>query len=267
VVIGGGFIGLEVAATLAELGKRVTVIEAGDRLLGRVVAPSISDYIERSQLALGVSIATRSGVERIEGTSGKVRGVVTAAGERIAADLVLVGIGAEARSDVAMRAGIACANGIVVDSFLATDCEKAFAIGDCALYPHQHARRSMRLESVQNANDHARHVAKSILGRKADYAEIPWFWSDQGSMRLQMAGLAIGADRQVLSGSTEDDNFSVYHFSGEQLVCIESVNRPGEHMLGRKMLSSNFSPSDQLVAAGPAETKAAFMEWQGTGRR
>jgi 3-phenylpropionate/trans-cinnamate dioxygenase ferredoxin reductase subunit len=256
VVIGGGFVGLEVAASLAGLGKNVTVVEAADRLLARVVAPSVSEHMADVQRALGVRLLVDTGVERIEG-QGAVAAVVTNSGERLAADIVVVGIGAEPNVELARDAGIACADGISVGAGLQTSAPGIYAIGDCATYHHWQVGRPIRLESVQNATDQARHVAGSILGRDQDYREVPWFWSDQGPVKLQMTGLALGADRHVAS-VIANGGFSVYHFRGDRLVAIESVNRPAEHMLGRRMLAAGFSPDDRLIAEGAAAMKAAL---------
>jgi 3-phenylpropionate/trans-cinnamate dioxygenase ferredoxin reductase subunit len=256
VVIGGGFIGLEIAASLATLGKDVTVVETVDRLLARVVAPAISEHMADVQRALGVRLLMGTGVARIEG-EGAVSAVVTTTGERLAADMVVVGIGAEPNVELASAAGIACADGISVGAGLETSAPNVYAIGDCVSYHHWQVGRPIRLESVQNATDQARHVAAGILGRRSDYREVPWFWSDQGPVKLQMTGLAFGADRQVAS-AIANGGFSVYHFRGDRLVAIDSVNRPAEHMLGRRMLAAGFSPDERLIAEGAAALKAAL---------
>lgn len=262
VVVGGGFIGLEVSASLAALGKQVTVVEAADRLLGRAVAPAVSSHMTEMQRSLGVRLLTGTGVERIEGAAaGKATAVVTTSGERLAADMVIVGIGAEPNLDLAWQAGIARADGIPVGAGLETPAPGIHAIGDCAVYHHWQAGRPVRLESVQNATDQARHAALALLGRGGDYREVPWFWSDQGPIKLQMTGLAVGADRQVVNAAAADGAFSVYHFRGERLIAVDSVNRPADHMLGRRMLAAGFSPDERLIAEGPAAIKAALASF------
>lgn len=261
VVIGGGFIGLEAAASLAQLGKEVTVIETAGRLLGRAVAGAVSSHMAAMHRALGVRLLTDASVERIEGVR-RVAAVVTGAGKRIGADLVIVGIGAEPAVELAGQAGLACDNGVVVDAdagFTAS-APLIHAIGDCAAYGHWQADRRLRLESVQNATDHARHMARALVGNRASYRDVPWFWSDQGPVKLQMAGLSFGADRQVISGSPEAGGFSVYHFRGERLMAVDSVNRPGDHMLARRMLAAGFSPGSGLIEEGAAACKAALEE-------
>ncbi|WP_162230634.1 NAD(P)/FAD-dependent oxidoreductase [Nitratireductor soli] len=262
VVIGGGFIGLEVAATMAMSGKRVTVVEAADRLLGRAVSAPVSSHMRAYHEGLGIRVLTRTGVRQISGQDGDqdggVRAVVTDAGEAIPADAVLVGIGAEPDTRLAEAAGILCDNGIRVDAACRTSAPGIFAIGDCVSFPHQASGRVLRLESVQNATDQARCAAKAMLGRPADFDAVAWFWSDQGERKLQMAGLAFDIDRQVLSGDLDAGAFAVFLFSGERLVALETVNRPGEHMLGRRMLAAGFSPTDAQIAEGPAALKAAL---------
>ncbi len=257
VVIGGGFIGLEIAATLAGLGKRVTVIETGDRLLGRAVSRLISDYVARFHEGIGVRLLLGTVISHVEGDT-RVRAVVTTLGEHIEADIVIAGIGAEPNVEIACEAGIACSDGVEVDGCLRTSVPGIYAIGDCAAYRHWQSDRMSRIESVQNAVDQARHLARVIAGRQNDYREVPWFWSDQGSMKLQMVGLATAADRQVVSGAMEANGFSVYRFKGNRLLGVESINRPADHMLARKLLAADFSPDDDLIGNGVQAVKAAF---------
>jgi 3-phenylpropionate/trans-cinnamate dioxygenase ferredoxin reductase subunit len=260
VVLGGGFIGLEIAATLASGGRRVTVVEAQDRLLGRAVAPFISAHVAGRLAAGGVRILTRTTVERIEQDGGKVAGVVTSAGERIAADMVLIGIGAVPTTDLAETAGLAIANGIRVDPQMRSSAGDILAIGDAVNFRHWQSGADVRLESVQNATDQARHAARTIVGHDEPYVAVPWFWSDIGDMKLQMVGLASGSDRTVVAGDAGENRFSIFHYRGPVLTAIESVNRPADHMLGRKMLAAGFSPAPDQAAAG--ELKDAFTRWQ-----
>nr|WP_040677080.1 FAD-dependent oxidoreductase [Nitratireductor pacificus] len=258
VVIGGGFIGLEVAATMALAGKRVTVIEAADRLLGRAVSAEVSSHMQAYHESLGIRLLTRTTVRAIEGADGRAASVVTEAGETIPADAVLVGIGAEPDTRLAEAAGIDCEDGICVDASCRTSADGIFAIGDCVSFPHGASGRRLRLESVQNATDQARCAAKAMLGQDADFDAVAWFWSDQGERKLQMAGLGFDIDREVVSGDRDAGAFAVFLFSGERLVALETVNRPGEHMLGRRMLAAGFSPTDAQIAEGPAALKAAL---------
>ena len=257
VVIGGGFIGLEVAATMAILGKQVTVLEAGERVLGRAVAPLISVYMTKVHQDLGIKVLLNARIERIDGV-GKVSGVVMKDGSRFAADLVLISVGAEPNVELAVAADIACNNGIVVGADLQSSYPDIYAIGDCALYRHWHAGRDVRLESVQNASDQAKLVARNILGAHDIYQDVPWFWSDQGSVKLQMTGLNFTSNRSIVHGVPEENSFSVYHFQDERLLSVDSVNRGADHMLGRRMIAAGFNPSAQQIAGGAAELKAAL---------
>jgi 3-phenylpropionate/trans-cinnamate dioxygenase ferredoxin reductase subunit len=262
VVIGGGFIGLEMAATLAAGGRRVTVVEALDRLLARVVAPVVSAHVAGRLASFGVRVLTGTTVGRIEGENGHVSAVLTSTGERIPAKMLIVGIGVVPNAELAAAAGIATANGISVDAQLRTSAPDILAIGDAASYRHWFTGGDVRLESVQNATDQAKLAARTITGHTDSYSAVPWFWSDIGDMKLQMVGLTAGSDRQIVSGHPADNRFSVFHYSGPSLTGIESVNRPADHMLGRKMMSLGFSPDAKTASAGSDALKAALAEWQ-----
>ena len=261
VILGGGFIGLEIAATLAAGGRRVTVVEAADRLLGRAVAPGVAAHVRRRLEEAGVRVLTGQTVLRLEGNDGRVAGAVTGSGERLPAQMVIVGVGAAPNVGLAEAAGLATGNGIRVDASMRTSVPEILAIGDAASYRHWFTGQDVRLESVQNATDQARLAARTVLGHSEDYAAVPWFWSDIGDMKLQMVGLTAGGDRNVVSGDPAENRFSIYHYLGDRLLGIESVNRPADHMLGRKMLAAGFSPAPDLVAAG-ADLKAALAAHQ-----
>jgi 3-phenylpropionate/trans-cinnamate dioxygenase ferredoxin reductase subunit len=172
--------------------------------------------------------------------------------------MVIVGIGAVPNVELAEAAGLAIANGIRVDHQMRTSAPEILAIGDAASYRHWFTGGDVRLESVQNATDQARLAARTITGHADAYSAVPWFWSDIGDMKLQMVGLTAGGDSHVVLGDLPDNRFSIYHYAGDRLLGIESVNRPGDHMLGRKMLGAGFSPTPQTVAAGPEGLKAAL---------
>ncbi len=262
VVMGGGFIGLEIAATLVAGGRRVTVIEAQERLLARAVAPAISRHVAERLAATGVRVLLGTTVKGIEGENGHVGAVVTSRAERIPARMVIVGIGVIPNMELAAEAGIATGNGIKVDDRLRSSAPAVLAIGDAASYRHWATGADVRLESVQNATDHAKLAARTIAGHAEGYSAVPWFWSDIGDMKLQMVGLTGGSDRQVTSGEAGDNRFSVFHYRDGRLIGIESVNRPADHMLGRKMLGAGFSPPPETALAGPDALKAALAEWQ-----
>jgi 3-phenylpropionate/trans-cinnamate dioxygenase ferredoxin reductase component len=237
VVVGGGFIGLEIAAVARNLGKAVTVIEAQPRLMPRVVAPVISEFYRALHEGHGVEVVCGAAVAGIKSTD-EGAAVVCSDGARHPADLVVVGIGVVPNVELAQAAGLAVANGIVVDENLRTTDTCIYAVGDCAEHPNPYAAGRVRLESVQNACDQARTVAASIAGKPTVYTSLPWFWTDQYDVRLQMAGLSTGHDAAVVRGSIDAAKFSVFYFNNGRLIAVDSVNRPGDHMLARRLLAS-----------------------------
>ncbi|RDV02057.1 NAD(P)/FAD-dependent oxidoreductase [Undibacter mobilis] len=241
VVIGAGFIGLELAAVASKVRKTVTVVEALPRVMSRAVTPIVSDFYAGEHRRWGVDLICDAGVGALDASDGKVSKVVLSDGRRIPADLVLVGIGVAPAIELAMQAGVAVDNGIVVDANLSTADPRISAIGDCASFPL--GQRYMRLESVQNAVDQARCVARRIVGRSEPYSPVPWFWSDQRDLKLQMVGLTAGAERCVVRGSIEKRAFSVFCFTGETLIGVESVNSGGDHIFGRRLLNAGESIS------------------------
>ncbi|MBZ9844982.1 NAD(P)/FAD-dependent oxidoreductase [Mesorhizobium sp. CA5] len=258
VILGGGFIGLEIAATLRAAGRNVTVVEAVDRLLGRAVAPVIAAHVRQRLEAIGVRILTGTTIARLEGEGGRVAAAITSGGERLPAQMVIIGIGVVPNVELAEAAGLATGNGIRVDQHMQSSVPEILAIGDAASYRHWFTGGDVRLESVQNATDQARLAARTVLGHGEPFSAVPWFWSDIGDMKLQMVGLTQGGDHHVVLGDLAENKFSIYHYAGNRLLGIESVNRPADHMLGRKMLGAGFSPTPQTVAGGPDALKAAL---------
>ena len=246
VVVGAGFIGLEFAAVAAAMGCAVHVIEAGPRAMGRAVTPATAATFVRWHESQGTGFSFDTGVEAILGEE-RVHAVRTTDGVEHPTGLVLVGIGVEANDSLAAEAGLAVANGIVVDERLATADPAIFAIGDCAAYPSRHAGgATVRLESVQNAVDHARSLAAHLAGRSRPYDAVPWFWSDQGPLKLQIAGLAAGSDAHVTLG--EGESCSVLCFRGGVLAGVESINRPADHMATRKLLRGDATVTPEEAA-------------------
>jgi 3-phenylpropionate/trans-cinnamate dioxygenase ferredoxin reductase subunit len=258
VILGGGFIGLEIAATLRAAGRNVTVVEAVDRLLGRAVAPVIAAHVRQRLEAIGVRVLTGTTIARLEGDNARVSAAITSGGERLPAQMVIIGIGVVPNVELAEAAGLAIGNGIRVDQHMQSSLPEILAIGDAASYRHWFTGGDVRLESVQNATDQARLAARTILGHAEPFTAVPWFWSDIGDMKLQMVGLTQGGDHHVVLGDLAENKFSIYHYAGSRLLGIESVNRPADHMLGRKMLGAGFSPTPQTVAGGPDALKAAL---------
>ena len=248
VVIGGGFIGLEIAAVARTLGKSVTVLEALPQLMSRVVAPVISDFFRKLHESRGVKIICDAQCSGISGTGGKVQKVVLRDGSTYPADLVIVGIGVVPNLELAQDAGLSVANGIAVDEFLETNDSDIFAIGDCAEHDCVFAGGRVRLESVQNAADQAQRVATTIAGRRSCYRALPWFWTDQFDIKLQMAGISQGHDRIVTRGDVESRKLSVFYFKHDRLAAIDSINRPLDHMIGRKLIAGGVPLTPEQAA-------------------
>jgi 3-phenylpropionate/trans-cinnamate dioxygenase ferredoxin reductase subunit len=251
VIIGGGFIGLEAASAAIALGKQVTVVEAGPRLIGHAVAPEISAYMHSVHAGHGVTILLATKVERIEGEGGKVAAVLCADGAHLPCDLVLAAVGAVPNTELASAAGLDVEDGIVVDEFCRTSDPAIFAAGDCTSHPNVFAGRRLRLSSVQNAHDQGRAAGSSIAGRLEPYRAVPWFWSDQYDVKLQMVGLATAGATAILRGSMEDGRFSFFRYDGDRLAAIESINRPADHMMGRRLIAAGVSPTPEQ-AGDPA---------------
>src|SRR5262245_41569752 len=258
VVVGGGFIGLEIAASARSLGKSVTVLEAQPRLMPRVVAPLVSAFYDALHTDRGIAVLCQACVTEIGGDperGGHVRSVTLSDGSSYPADLVVVGIGVVPNAELAHDAGLETANGIVVDEYLQTTSDPAiYAIGDCAAHPNPFAgdpgrqASRVRLESVQNAADQARSVAASIAGKRAPYTAVPWFWTDQFDIRLQMAGLSHGYDQAVTRGSPDAQKFSVYYFRQSRLIAVDSVNRPADHIVARRLLAAHATVTPEQAA-------------------
>ena len=250
VVIGAGFIGLEIAATALAVGGEVTVVEIA-RPLGRAVSPPTSDFFLDAHQAFGARFRLGLGVDAIEGAKGAAAAVILTDGERVPADLVIVGVGVLAEDTLARAAGLACDNGIVVDALLVASDPAVSAIGDCVLFPQHSVGQLLRLESVQNATDQAKSVARRLTGKPAPYAALPWFWSDQGDLKLQIAGLSHGVDRWSLRGDPKDRAFAAFGFRAGALAAVETVNRGAEHMAARRIIGGGL-PISPDEAVDPA---------------
>ena len=243
VVVGGGFIGLEVAASARKKGLRVTVLEAAPRLLGRVLTPVLSDWYAQLHRGHGVDLRLGTLIVAMEtDNQGAVSGVLLGDGTALPARLVVVGVGVTANDQLARSAGLECDRGIVVDACGHTTDPHIMAAGDCT------ARRLadgslLRLESVQNATEQGKSVAAALMGQERPFAATPWFWSDQYDKKLQMAGLSDGADQWVVRGDMQAGAFSVYHFKANRLVAADSVNAVKDHLQARKLLDAGVSPT------------------------
>lgn len=235
VVAGAGFIGLEFAAVASALGKSVHVLELADRTMARAISPAMSQLFADAHALWGVKIDFGQGLARIDGDGRRVTGVDTTDGRKRPADIVVFGIGVLPTVAVAAEAGLDIDNGIKVDAMLVTSDPTISAIGDCAAFPSPFADSYIRLESVQNAADQGRAVAARLMGKAAPYSAVPWFWSDQRDLKLQIAGLSMGAGRTVVVGNPEERRMSVLCFKRDKLIAVESVNRGSDHVAARKI--------------------------------
>ncbi|WP_309072410.1 FAD-dependent oxidoreductase [Arthrobacter sp.] len=268
VVIGAGFIGLEFAAAARKRGIEVTVLEYADRPMARALSPVMSRWFAQAHRSMGTDLRLGEGIASFENDgAGHVAAAISTTGRRYPADMVLVGIGVIPRTELAEAAGLAVANGITVDTNMRTEDPDIFALGDCANYPSHHAEARTRLESVQNATDQARHTAKSILGthdptQGQAYKELPWFWSTQGDLRLQIAGIAQPGDETILRGDPSSGKFSVFCFRNARLTAVESLNHPADHMAARKLLARERSLSPDQAADPGFDFRAHAKEPQ-----
>lgn len=249
VVIGAGFIGLEFAAVAAAKGLSVHVVELGTRPMARALSAHMSTLFSAAHTGWGVKFDFGQTVARLVGENGRVVGVETGDGRRLPAQLVVYGTGVLPNTELAADAGLAVQNGICVDAQLLTSDPSISAIGDAVNFPSVWSDAPIRLESVQNAVDQARNVAARLMGKPVAYSALPWFWSDQGDLKLQIAGLSDGHDETVLLGSSESRQLSVLCFRAGRLIAVESCNRPGDHMASRKLLARAALPTIAQAAA------------------
>lgn len=260
VVIGGGFIGLEAAASAHGMGKNVTVLEVGPRLIGRAVGEATSEFFLTAHREQGIDVRLSVSLERIDGEKGRVTGVRLDNGDVVPADIVLVGIGVIPNTELAETMGLHCDNGIHVDEYALASDGHTVAIGDCANIPNpipgSPEGERLRLESVNNAVEHAKVAAYSLAGRREEYQSIPWFWSNQGSHKLQIAGLSTGHDHTVVRRDGSDGKFSVLYYRGGRLIAADCVNSPVDFMDVKSALSKGLT----IGADQAADTEKRLKE-------
>jgi 3-phenylpropionate/trans-cinnamate dioxygenase ferredoxin reductase component len=247
VIIGGGYIGLEVAATARKMGCIVSVLEMADRVMNRVVASNVSEYFSHEHRTQGVKIICNSRVIRLEG-KGRAERVVCADGSSHESDLLIVGIGAIANVQLAGEAGLHCDNGIVVDQYCRTSDAAIYAAGDCTNHPSLRFETRVRLESVDNAFEQAKAASLNMIDRPTPYDRVPWFWSDQFDSKLLIVGLSQGHDQQVTRGDPATRSFSVCYLKGGELVAVEAINNPKDYMAARKLIADRARPNVDKLA-------------------
>ncbi|MFT4103941.1 MAG: FAD-dependent oxidoreductase [Burkholderiaceae bacterium] len=249
-VIGGGFIGLEVAATAAALGKPVTVLESAPRLMGRAVSPMLSEFVLGIHRASGIDIRLNTRLDDARFDAGRLT-ALSVGGQPVPVDLVVMGIGAVPETTLAEAAGLECSDGVIVDASMRTNDPAVLAIGDCTRFADRRSGKVIRLESVQNANDQARTAVATLRGEPRDHDAVPWFWSDQGTIRLQMAGLVPPEPTPghvvVRRPGASERSFSLFHYVDGTLRCVESVNAAPDHIAARKLLDLGRNPDPALV--------------------
>lgn len=245
-ILGGGYIGLEVAAVATKLGIAVTVIEMAERVLARVASPELSAFFEADHRSHGVSILTGARALAIRAMGAGLDTETDKVSHR--SDIVLIAAGILPNVELAQGAGLAVENGIVVDEFARTGDPAIFAAGDCANLPCRYAQGRVRLESVQNAIDQAKHITLAIMGRPKPYQEVPWFWSDQYDLKLQIAGLGRADDLRVVRGHLAERSFAVFFLRQGVLMAVEAVNAAPEYMMGRRLIAQGARPDPKRLA-------------------
>jgi 3-phenylpropionate/trans-cinnamate dioxygenase ferredoxin reductase component len=250
VIVGGGYIGLEVAATAREAGLEVTVLEMADRVMNRVVCPQISAFYEAEHARHGVRILCHSRVRALAATPGsrQVRGVVTEEGQEHAADMVVAGCGVIPTDELAVAAGLVCENGVVVDDRCRTSDPLIHAAGDCTSHPSLRYGRRLRLESVDNAFEQATSAALNLLGLETAHDKVPWFWSDQYDLKLIIVGIGQGYDTVVMRGDPATHAFSACYLRSGELIAIDTVNSPKDQMAARKLIAARVHPNLDKLA-------------------
>jgi len=261
-IVGGGYIGLEVAAVAVKAGLQVTVLEAADRVLARVTAPRVSSFYEQVHREAGVDL--RIGVQvdgfELDAAHRTVTGVHCADGERLACELVIVGIGIVPNTELAAAAGLAVDDGIRIDACARTSDPHIVAAGDCTRFDSALYGRAVRLESVPNALEQARSAAAALLGHERPFESAPWFWSDQYELKLKMVGLSQGHDRFLLRGSVEQRSFSAFYLKGERVIAVDTVNRPAEFMLAKRIVGERMVIPPERLVDDSAPLKSLLQE-------
>ena len=254
VIVGAGYLGLEVAAVAAQLGLDVTVVEMTDRVMSRVVSPELSQFYQDIHTENGVQLRLSTGITGFSGED-HVDSVILENDEQLAADIVVIGIGIVPNTELAEAAGLEVSNGIVVDDHCQTSDPRIYAVGDCTWHPNRLLGVELRLESVHNALEQAKTAAGNISGDDMSYAQVPWFWSDQYDLKLQIAGLSQGYDQTVIRGDMEGRSFACLYLRDGQLISIDAVNRPKDFIQSKQLIASHAKIDPALLANPDIELK------------
>ena len=255
VIVGAGYIGLEVAAVARQAGLDVTVVEMADRVMSRVVSPEISDFYQIEHANQGVKLRLSTGVSTLAGKK-RVKAVVTSEGEKIPADLVVIGVGIVPNTELASAAGLEVDNGIVVDDHCRTADPDIYAVGDCTMHPNAIYGRMLRLESVHNALEQAKTAAANICGEDVAYCQVPWFWSDQYDLKLQIAGLSQSYDDVIIRGNPAERSFSCLYLHEGRLIAVDAINAPRDFMQSKVLIAERAL----LAAEGLADVDIQLKE-------
>ena len=259
VIIGGGYVGLEAAASARTLGAEVVILERESRILARVACPVLSRFFQNHHHERGVHFILDATVQRLIGEGGRVKAVHLGDGSVLDCDAILIGVGAEPNDELARAAGLECQNGVLVDSTARTSDPAIFAVGDVTRRPMPLYDAVMRLESVPNALEQARQAAAAITGRPAPEPETPWFWSDQYDLKLQIAGVPVGCDDMIVRGDPGAPGFALFHMAGDVIRAVEAVNAPGEFLVGRQLIGRRTPVCRQRLADRTAPMKSVAL--------
>ena len=247
VIVGAGYIGLEVAAIASKKCASVSVLEMADRVMNRTVDPQISDYFTNLHQNNGVEFLFNNSLKEIVG-SKKAEKVICSDGTEIKADMVIIGAGIVPNIEIAKESGITCENGILVDEFARTNSNNVFACGDCTSHPNKLLNKRLRLESVHNAMEQAKTAAFSVLDKPAEYNQIPWFWSDQYDHKLQIVGLSGEHDSVTMRGDTKEFKFMLFYTKEDKLIAVDSVNNPKEFLICRKLVTNKVTIKPEMIS-------------------
>ena len=245
-IIGAGYIGLEIASIAIKKNLEVIVLELENEVMSRVVSSEVSNFFQNKHQSEGIEFKFNTSVTDIE-DQGKQKGIVCSDGSVLSADFVVIGVGIKPNIELAHSSGLECDNGIIVDDNGQTSDDHIFAVGDCSNHPNNILKRRLRLESVQNAVEQAKSVAAGIAGNHKPYQEVPWFWSDQYNIKLQIAGISQHHDRRVIRGSPEEEKFAVFYQKDKRLIAVDAINSPKEFVTGKKLIERQIEIPLELL--------------------